>query len=54
MLMDSENNQCFIIDVAIPGVARVIEKEMQKVKKYQDLRWELGGCGISRWVTSLW
>ena len=41
VLMDGENNQCFIIDVAIPEDARVTEKEMEKVEKYQDLRREV-------------
>lgn len=41
MLMVRENNQCFIVDVTIPSDARVTEKELEKVQKYQDLSQEL-------------
>lgn len=41
VLMVRENNQCFIVDVIIFSDVRVIEKELEKVQKYQDLSQEL-------------
>ena len=41
LLHDKSNKICFIIDVAIPGDARVPQKEVEKVEKYNDLRREL-------------
>ena len=41
MLMDRENIQWFIVDVTTLGNARVTEKELKKVEKYQDLSQEL-------------
>ena len=36
---------CYIIDVAIPGDARVAQKEAEKIEKYSELRRELQSSG---------
>ena len=41
VLIDKTSNFCLIIDVACPFDTRVIEKENEKITKYQDLKWEL-------------
>ena len=28
-----EENQCFIVDIAVPGDARIAEKEKEKIEK---------------------
>ena len=32
---------CLVIDVAVPGDTRVVEKENEKVEKYQELKQEI-------------
>ena len=29
------------MDIAIPGDGRVYERELEKIEKYQDLKWEI-------------
>ena len=29
----NEENQCFIVDIAVPGDARIAEKEKEKIEK---------------------
>ena len=41
ILIDKENKLTKIIDVAIPGDARVVEKEREKIDKYRPLRDEI-------------
>ena len=41
VIHDKSNKSCYIIDVAIPGDARVAQKEAEKIEKYIDLRREL-------------
>ena len=41
VIHDKINKSCYIIDVAIPGDARVPQKEAEKIEKYSDLRREL-------------
>ena len=41
VIHDKSNKSCYIIDVAIPGDARVAQKEAEKIEKYCDLRREL-------------
>ena len=36
-----EKKRVWIIDVAIPGDARIEEKELEKISKYQDLKIEI-------------
>ena len=36
-----EKKRVWIIDVAIPGVGRIEEKELEKISKYQDLKIEI-------------
>ena len=41
VVVDKSQKEARIIDVAIPGNARVIEKEQEKVDKYQPLKDEI-------------
>ena len=41
VIHDKSGKSCYIIDVAIPGDARVPQKEAEKIEKYSDLRGEL-------------
>ena len=41
VLLDKEENTCFIIDVACPFDTRVASKEREKVERYQDLKREI-------------
>ena len=41
MVVDKRNSETIIIDIAVPGDFRVIEKESEKIEKYQDLALEL-------------
>ena len=41
VIHENGNKICFIIDVANPGDTRVPKKEIEKIKKYNDLRREL-------------
>jgi hypothetical protein len=38
---DNENGTCMLIDVAIPGVMNVIQKEGEKILKYKGLTTEI-------------
>ena len=38
-----DKKTCNIIDIAVPGDAGIVEKEKEKVEKYQDLRREVTG-----------
>ena len=37
VVVDKDQSVCQLIDVAIPGDAKVESKEKEKIKKYQDL-----------------
>ena len=41
MVVDKENKEKMIIDVAIPGDTRVRDKEREKIKKYSMLKDEI-------------
>ena len=42
VILDKEENCCFIVDISVPRDARIAEKEKEKIeKKYQDLRREI-------------
>ena len=41
ILMGKKTKSCVIIDVAVPGDCKIREKEIEKVKKYQNLKREL-------------
>ena len=41
VLLDKINASCLIIDVACPFDTRVPDKEVEKITKYQDLKWEI-------------
>ena len=36
-----EKKRVWIIDVAIPGDCKIVEKELEKIRKYQDLMIEI-------------
>ena len=39
--VSKKENKCIIVDIAIPGVSRVHEKEFENVEKYKDLKREI-------------
>ena len=41
VILDKETRKCKIIDIACPFDIRMIDKEREKVDRYQDLKWEL-------------
>ena len=41
VLLNKEDNSCWIVDVACPFDTRVVGKEKEKVEKYQDLKREI-------------
>ena len=41
VLIHKKSRICQIIDVACPFDTRVIEKEREKIDRYQDLKWEV-------------
>ena len=41
IVVDTEKNTCNIVDIAVPLDAEIVEKEKEKVEKYQDLRREV-------------
>ena len=38
VVIDKDKNKCLIIDIAVPGDARVKVKEQEKVEKNQNLK----------------
>ena len=51
MIIDKKENNCQIIDVAIPDNGRVREKEDEKVEKYRDFAREIRQIwGVRTWV----
>ena len=40
-MLEKDQRLCKIIDVACPFDTLIIEKEKEKVDRYQDLKWEL-------------
>ena len=40
VIVEKDEKVCKIIDIAIPGDSRLVEKEREKVEKYQDLKRE--------------
>ena len=42
IFVDKQASEAKIIDIAIPGDARVKDKELEKIEKYQLLREEIG------------
>ena len=40
-VVDRNKKTCNIIDIAVPVDAGIVDKEKEKVKKYQDLRREV-------------
>ena len=41
VVVDRDKKTCNIIDIAVPGDAGIVEKEKEKLEKYQDLRREV-------------
>ena len=51
MFVDEKSKEVKIIDIAVPGDSRVTEKELEKIKKYQRLREEIGHVWQTNKVT---
>ena len=41
ILINKETKQCQVIDIAIPGDTRVVQKENEKIGKYKELRFKI-------------
>ena len=41
LLVDKETNTATIIDVAVPGDTRIVDREQDKILAYQDLKREI-------------
>ena len=41
VVVDRDKTTCNIIDIAVPGDAGIVEKEKEKVEKYQELQREV-------------
>ena len=41
ILINKEKKEAWIIDIAIPADKRIVEKEQEKIEKYQDLKREI-------------
>ena len=53
MIIDKRENNCQIIDVAIPDDRRVRAKQDEKVEKYRDLAREIRKKGVRKKVTPI-
>ena len=59
VLLNRIENECIIIDIAVPADANIAVKEMEKIQKYQDLRreiarlWDIKTCVVPVVVGSL-
>ena len=38
MVVNKQERECAIVDIAVAGDKRIVEKENEKVKKYQELK----------------
>ena len=38
MVVNKQEGECAIVDIAVAGDKRIVEKENEKVKKYQELK----------------
>ena len=45
MVVNKQERECAIVDIAVAGDRRIVEKENEKVKKYPELKGTLHGCG---------
>ena len=41
MVVLKKKKKCKIADIAVPGDSRIGEKELEKMEKYDDLKWEI-------------
>ena len=41
VILEKNSRSCLIVDVSCPFDTRVLEKEREKIDRYQDLKWEL-------------
>ena len=51
VVIHNDKKECLIIDIAVPGDARVKAKEQEKVEKYQDLKTEIANVWNIKRVT---
>ena len=53
VVLDKIERSCYVIDIACPFDARVLEKEKEKVEKYQELKreiWKIWSCRKVTWT----
>ena len=59
VLVNRKENECIVIDIAVPADANIAAKEKEKIQKYQDLRreiarlWDIKTCVVPVVVGSL-
>ena len=53
VVLDKIERSCYVIDVACPFGTRVLEKEQEKMEKYQELKREIGKIWSCRKVIVL-
>ena len=41
IVVSKKENKWIIVEIAIPRNSRIHEKELEKIEKYQDLKWEI-------------
>ena len=42
VIVDKRENSCIIVDIAVPADKRILDKENEKIEKYQELKREIG------------
>ena len=44
LILKKHEKEAILIDIAVPGDTRIIDREQDKVLAYQDLKWEIKRC----------
>ena len=53
MVVNKQERECAIVDIAVPGDKRIVEKENEKVKKYLELKQKIPRMWNSRTVQEI-
>ena len=44
LIVNKREKKAIIIDIAVPGDTRIVDREQDKILAYQDLKWEIKRC----------
>ena len=44
LILKKHEKEAILIDIAVPGDTRIIDREQDKILAYQDLKWEIKRC----------